>query len=55
MVTVTNASTNADLGDCRPQSNQQVLRRLHSQVYRSSVANEGNDNQQPKEMKVMAM
>ena len=55
MVTVTNASTNADLSACWPQSNQQVLRRLHCQVYRSFVANEGNDDQQPNEVKVMAM
>jgi hypothetical protein len=49
-VTVTNASTNADVGACWQQSNQQVLLRLHCQVYRSFVAKEGNDYQQPKKV-----
>ena len=44
MVTVANASTNADLGACWQQS-----------IYRPFVANEGNDNQLPNEVKVMAM
>ncbi len=45
-MTVANASTEAYLGASWPQSNQQVLRLLHCKVYRSFVANEGNDNQQ---------